>query len=94
MQHVAAVLDAVRSRPLLALVATNAVTAGVAVYVISEGRPMKWLHKKLFQALMAVVPPSLVDAEQAKMKLSIEKEVVGHVMAGETVYAQLPAEGE
>lgn len=93
MDYIQTLVDLLRSRPITSVVATNAVTALVAVYVISEGKPVKWVYKKLFQAVMAAVPASIMDAEQEKLRASIEKDVIGHALEDENVYSQLPAEG-
>jgi hypothetical protein len=87
------VVEAVRQHPFLALAITHAVTSGAFVYAVSEGRPVSWIIKKLFQSAVALVPASVMDAEQDKLRKSIEKSVIGHSLDGETLYRELPAEG-
>lgn len=86
--------DAVSQRPFLALAITNGFTAGYALYVHSEGRPVSFLKKWLFQAVLSVTPKSLVDAEMDKIRVKIEDSVVGHAMDGVVEkITELPAEG-
>ena len=80
----------IRSHPLLALAASN---AAVAVYVASEGRPLRFLYKHLFRAALAAVPASIVAAEEAKLRDKIEHSVIGSSLDGEQRFTALPAEG-
>lgn len=84
---------AVRERPGTAIAVTNALTAAFFVYIISEGKPVKYIKKKLFQAAMAAVPKSLVDKELGKIKCDIERDIIGHSLDGETLVQELPANG-
>jgi len=85
--------DFVRQHPYLTLALTHSVTSCIYIYTISEGKPLKWITKKIFQAALAAVPSSIVENEQAKLRKDIEKGVIGHSLDGETLYQELPAEG-
>lgn len=86
--------DAVKQHPFAALAVTHAVTSAAFVWAISDGKPLKWIAKKVFQAAMSAVPSSIVDAEQAKLRKTIEKSVIGHSLDGEQLWTELPAEGK
>lgn len=88
-----AVRDAVTEHPFAALLLTNAVTAAAAIWAVSDGKPVSWITKQLFSAVMAVVPSSIVDAETAKLRKDIEKSVVGHALDGEAHFAEIPEKG-
>lgn len=83
----------VREHPGAALALTNAVTAFAGVYAVSEGKPFKFLYKKLFQAVMAAVPASVMDKQMDKVREDIEKSLIGNTLDGETRYTALPAKG-
>lgn len=88
------VSDAASRRPAVALAVTNAVTAVVVgVLIASEGRPLAWLKKKVFRAALAAVPASVMDAEMAKVKRSIEHSVIGTTLEGLTLVPELPERG-
>jgi hypothetical protein len=93
MESVNAIVDFVKQRPFVALGVTHAITTGAFVYAISEGHPLRWITKKLFQAALAAVPASVVDAERDKLRKSIEKSVIGHSLDGEELFNELPEEG-
>ena len=67
----------VTQRPLVSLLASNAVTAAVALYIISEGRPLAFLYKHAFRAIISVVPKSIVDKEKDALRRKVEASVVG-----------------
>lgn len=90
---VAGASKTVRERPGTAIAVTNVLTAAFFVYIISEGKPVKYIKKKLFQAAMAAVPKSLVDKELAKVKRDIERDIIGHSLDGETLFQELPSKG-
>lgn len=90
----ARVVDAVRERPLLAILATNALTSAAFVYVLSEGKPGKFIYKLLFNAVLAAVPSSLKERELGEIRSSIERDVVGTSLDGDDVQLQLPPQGE
>jgi hypothetical protein len=85
--------DFVKAHPFATLAATHAVTGAATVWVLSEGKPLKWATKKLFQVAMAAVPAGIVEGEQAKLRKNIAKSVIGHALDGETLYTKLPAQG-
>jgi len=87
-------LSAIRARPLSALAVSNSLLAAALLWSVSEGKPLKWVYKKLFQAVVAAVPSSIIAAEEAKMRVKIEQSVIGHSLDGEVNYAELPAAGE
>ncbi len=86
--------DFVRAHPFAVLAASHAVTGAIYVWSVSDGKPGKWIVKKLFQAALSAVPASVVDAEQAKLRKNIQKSVIGHSLDGETLYNELPEKGE
>jgi len=83
----------IRERPLTCVLLSNGVVLAVSLFVATEGKPLKWLSKQLFRAVLASIPASIVDAETAKLQRTIEAEVVGHVMKGEAVFTSLPEVG-
>lgn len=85
--------DAVKAHPGAAIVATNALTAAAFIWVLSEGKPIKWLTKTLFKAAMSAVPASVMDEQIGKIKKDIEKEVIGHSLDGETIVKTIPDSG-
>lgn len=85
--------DALHRHPLLAVALTNAVTAALALHVVSEGKPLAYVKKALFRAALAAVPRGVVDAELDKIRSKVAGSVIGHAMDGEAAYAELPAEG-
>jgi hypothetical protein len=86
--------DFVRQHPYLTIALTHSVTSCIYIYSVSEGKPIKWITKKLFQAALAAVPASIVNNEQAKLRKDIEKGVIGHSLDDEVLYKELPAEGK
>jgi hypothetical protein len=88
------ITDLVKSHPILTLAATHAVTSAAFVWVLSDGQPVKWVVKKLFQAVVAAAPASVVEAEQAKLRKGIEKSVIGHSLDGQQLWLDLPEKGE
>ena len=87
------VKEVIKANPNGALLATNILTAGVALYIATEGHPVRAITKALFRSIMAAVPQGLVDKEMDKVRADIEKSVIGNSLDGETLYKQLPAEG-
>ena len=87
------VLDAVRSRPVAAILVSNAALSAYFLYLASEGKPVALLKKLIFRAALSVVPQSIVNAETDKLKAKIEASVVGTSMVGVPAFAALPDEG-
>lgn len=86
--------DAVARHPLAALALTNGATAAYALYVVSDGKPLEYVKKRLFRAALSLAPKSLVDAEMDKVRAKIEESVVGHAMDGVVdKFTELPAKG-
>lgn len=88
-----ALLALIRKHPLAALAVSNTLVAAAGVYAVSEGRPLHFLWKQLFRAALAAVPASVVKGELDKVGHSIEVQVIGSSLQGETTYRVLPAEG-
>jgi hypothetical protein len=86
--------ELVRAHPLAVLAVSHAITSGLYVWAVSEGKPVKWITKKIFQTVLAAVPASVVEGQQAKLRKDIEKSVIGHSLDGEVIYADLPEKGE
>lgn len=86
--------QAIKANPFLSLAISNGTLACVSLYIISEGRPLAFLYKHLFRAALSIVPSSLVEAEEAKLKASIEHSVIGDSLVGELTFPVLPSEGE
>ena len=79
--------------PLAAVVLTNVATALGFLWIISEGRPVQYVYRKVFQAALSVVPASIIDAEMEKVKANIEHSVIGTSMQGEATTDRLPEDG-
>ena len=86
-------MDYLRANPLTCLIASNTLVGALGVWAVSEGRPLSFLYKQLFKAAFALVPSSLVDAENARLKAQIEESVIGSSLDGEVSFPSLPAEG-
>ena len=76
--------EAVRSRPLMALGATNAATALVALWLHTRGQGgvRRWLAKTVFRAVVGVfrvVASELVTKEEKKIKDKTMEKVLSHV---------------
>lgn len=93
LTHIQAGIDAAKSHPLLLLAGTHAVTSAFFVWQISEGKPFAWIKKKVFQAALAVVPSNIIDAEQEKLRKTIESSVIGDSLEGEDAFSDLPEQG-
>jgi len=88
------VSDVVSRRPGAVLIGSHLVSAAVFLYVLSEGRPVEYIKRKLFRVALSVASASgVVDAEMAKMKKSIEHSVIGSTLDGETLVTELPERG-
>jgi len=88
------ITQAIKAHPFLSLAVSNGTLACVSLYIISEGRPLGFLYKHLFRAALSLVPSSLIEAEEAKLKASIEHSVIGDSLVGELTFPVLPSEGE
>ena len=78
------VVDAVRSRPLLALGATNAATAFVALWLHTRGQGgvRRWLVRNAFRTVVGffrVVAKDLVATEEKKIKDKTIAKVMSHI---------------
>jgi sphinganine-1-phosphate aldolase len=93
MDNIAKIKDAIKANPGKAILATNALTAAAFIWVLSEGKPVKWLTRVLFKAAMSAVPASVMDEQIGKLRKDIEKEVIGHSLDGETIVKTLPESG-
>lgn len=91
--HIQTAIDFAKSHPLLVLAATHTVTSAFYIWQISEGKPLNWVKKKLFQAALAVVPASVLDAEQENLRKTIESSVIGNSLDGEDIFSDLPDQG-
>ena len=85
--------EAVRSRPFTAILLSNAALTAYYLYVASEGKPVALIKKLMFRAALSVVPQSIVDAEQEKLKSKIESSVIGTAMVGVPAFTSLPDVG-
>jgi hypothetical protein len=85
--------DAVTQRPVTALIVSHAITSAAFLYVVSEGKPVQYVSKKLFKALVAAVPASIIDGELSKVQKSIEESIIGHHLDGESILSELPEAG-
>jgi hypothetical protein len=86
-------LLALLRKPSVALVLTNTVTAGVLLYALSEGRPLRALRRLLWRAALAAVPRSLVDRELGSIKRKLERDLIGSSLDGESLVLALPDAG-
>lgn len=93
MEAFAAVRDAVRAHPGKALLVSQALSTAVWLYILSDGKPVSYMTKKLFKAALAAVPASVIDAELAETKRTIEEELLGESLKGEVITRELPEEG-
>ena len=87
------VQETLAKRPGTTLLVSHAVTTAAFLYVVSEGKPLQYIKKKLFQAVLAAVPSSVVDAELDKVKASIEDSIISHHLDGETLVRTVPEHG-
>ena len=83
----------IRSHPFTSLAVSNGLLACLSLYVVSEGRPLRFLYKHLFRAALSLVPSSVIQAEEDKVIESIEKSVIGDSLEGESLFPVLPVEG-
>lgn len=86
-------LLALLRKPSVALVLSNTVTAGVLLYALSEGRPLRALRRLLWRAALAAVPRSLVDRELGSIKRKLERDLIGSTLDGESLVLALPDAG-
>lgn len=93
METVRLIKDAVKAHPGAAILATQAVSTLVWLYILSDGKPVAYVTKKLFQAAMAAVPAALIDSELDKVRDSIEAELLVESLKGETITRELPEVG-
>ena len=80
-------------KPSTVLVLTNAATAWVLLYALSEGRPLRALRRLAWKAALAAVPKSLVDKELGSIKRKIARDLIGSTLDGEEIVLSLPAAG-
>jgi hypothetical protein len=78
------VVDAVRNRPLLALGATNAATAFIALWLHTRGQGgvRRWLARNAFRTVVGffrVVAKDLVASEEKKIKDKTIAKVMSHI---------------
>ena len=89
----AALGDYIKANPLTALVASNGVLAASLLWVASDGKPLKWLTRKAFQAVMSAVPQSVMGQELVKLRHEVEKSVLGDSLEDQQIVTTLPAQG-
>ena len=89
----AALTTWIRAHPFSALAVTNSVLAASLLWVASEGKPVKWITHKLFQAILAAVPRSVMGAQLIQLRADVEKSVLGKSLEGRRIMTTLPAEG-
>ena len=93
-EWVSSAASSVRAHPFAAIAASHLLTSAVYVWFASDGRPLKYIYKHLFKAIVSLAPASIVEAENAKAREKIERSVVGPMLDGnEQLYLELPGAG-
>jgi hypothetical protein len=90
--RVSDVLAWVRSHPFSALASTNSALIFLLLWVVSDGHPLRWLYRKLFQSAFALVPASVMNAQLEEVRADVEKSVIGDSVVG-GVTTEMPEEG-